>query len=313
MTGNTFYFNWEVDCMIWLQAHLGTIGTSIAKVFTFFGEELVFVVIFGILYWCLDKKAAKTIGIPLVIALIVNPMIKNIALRRRPYLDHSGIRCLKPVTSKADINDIAAQGYSFPSAHAMNSVIIYGGLYSLVRNRILRALTVILPVLVGLSRVALGVHYPTDVLAGWGLGILILFLAPYVQKNVKNENLFHLIVFLVAATGIFFCHTDDYFAGLGVMAGLFLAIPFEERFVSFEGTDRIAVGVLRVAAGFALEAGLSYLTKMPFSKDFLESGTLSANLVRSARYTVIMFILFAIYPMLFKYIDRVFRKPDAGS
>lgn len=292
------------------QAHP---NTPAAKVFTFFGEELVFVVIFRVMYWCLDKKAAKRIGIPLVIALIINPMIKNLALRRRPYLDHSGIRCLKPVESRADINDIAAQGYSFPSAHSMNSVVIYGSLYSLIQKKIIRVLTVILPVLIGLSRVALGVHYPTDVLAGWGLGLLILFLVPYVQKNVRNENLFHLILFLAASLGIFFCHTDDYFAGLGVMAGLFLAIPFEERFVSFEETDHIATCILRVAAGFALEVALSFLTKMPFSKEFLESGTLSANLVRSARYTVIMFVLFAIYPLLFKYMDRVTRKPEAGT
>lgn len=313
MTGNTFCFEWEVAFIVWLQTHAGNFGAQAAKGITILGEEFVFVVIFGILYWCLDKKAAKSIGTTLVIALIVNPMIKNIALRRRPYMDHSEIRCLSPVSRKADIHDIAVQGFSFPSAHSLNSVVIYGSLRSLFQNRFLRALTVILPVLIGISRVVLGVHYPTDVLAGWGLGLLILFLVPYVTKNVKNENLFRLIVFLVSALGIFYCRTNDYFTGLGIMAGLFLAIPVEERYVSFEGSRHAAACVLRVVIGLALELALSFLTKMPFSKEFLESGTLPAYLVRTGRYAVIMFTLFAIYPMLFKYIDRVSGKKDAAA
>ena len=76
MTGNTFYFHWEVTLMIWLQAHLGTAGAKIAEVITCLGEEVVYILIFGILYFCLNKKAAKDIGKGLVIALVANPMIK---------------------------------------------------------------------------------------------------------------------------------------------------------------------------------------------------------------------------------------------
>lgn len=310
MTGNTFYFHWEVTLMIWLQAHLGTAGAKIAEVITCLGEEVVYILIFGILYFCLNKKAAKDIGKGLVIALVANPMIKNIALRRRPYFDHPQIRCIRPVKKGADLYDIAAQGYSFPSGHAMYSMEIYGSLYFLCKNRALRVLTAVLPVLIGISRVALGVHYPTDVLGGWAIGLLILLLFPVVKEKTGNENLFHLVVFAVSALGIFYCRTNDYFTALGVMGGFYLAIPIEERFVSFEDTDRMAARILRVAGGIAAAAVLSTLTKMPFSGAFLESGTLAACLVRTARYAVLVFVLFAVYPMCFPLIDKVTGKRD---
>ncbi|HAP08492.1 MAG TPA: phosphoesterase [Planctomycetaceae bacterium] len=75
---------------------------------------------------------------------------------------------------------LARGSTSFPSAHAMMSVIVYGSIGLLlsarVRDRHLQRLFTVSPlllsVLVGISRVFMGVHYPTDVLAGWALGLL---------------------------------------------------------------------------------------------------------------------------------------------
>jgi undecaprenyl-diphosphatase len=74
--------------------------------------------------------------------------------------------------------------YSFPSGHALNSMAIYGTAAMLTARRLSRraarwalvALGVGLPLLIGISRSYLGVHWPTDVLAGWcaGLGCALL-------------------------------------------------------------------------------------------------------------------------------------------
>lgn len=74
-------------------------------------------------------------------------------------------------------------GFSFPSGHTLTSLIFYGALILLLSQyysfenkavRIAHGLCAIYIILVGFSRIYLGVHYPTDVLASWFLGILIL-------------------------------------------------------------------------------------------------------------------------------------------
>ena len=87
---------------------------------------------------------------------------------------------------------LARGATSFPSAHAMMSVIVYGSIGLLlsarVRDRHLQRLFTIFPLLlsglVGISRVFMGVHYPTDVLAGWALGLLWTWAAFRLRERV---------------------------------------------------------------------------------------------------------------------------------
>ena len=93
--GNTFYFDWEVGLMQWIQSWLGPVGTAIASVFSEMGEQLVCVAVLGFLYWCWEKEYGKYVGLNVLVGITLNPMIKNIFVRRRPYFDHEWIKCLK--------------------------------------------------------------------------------------------------------------------------------------------------------------------------------------------------------------------------
>ena len=179
--GNTFYFNWEVLLEIWLQSHLPGPVLSLISFFSAFGEEILMIGILGIFYWCLDKETGLYIGVNIVMGGVWHPLLKNIALRRRPYFDHEGIDLLRPLDAHADLYDIQAQGYSFPSGHSTNGPAVYGSLARRVKKRRICVLAVLLTFLIGFSRVAVGAHYPTDVLAGWSLGLVIIFLVPWLR------------------------------------------------------------------------------------------------------------------------------------
>jgi len=297
--GATFYFAWEVALMQWLQSGMNQIGILLASVLTMLGEEGTIVAILGFLYWCYDKKFGKFIGTNIVLGITLNPMLKNVVLRRRPYFDNPEIRCLKQV-KPGDPYDISVQGFSFPSGHSMNSAIIYGTLPVYKKNRLLTIGAFLLPFLIGISRVLLGVHYPTDVLTGWGVGAVTVLLLSFLQRKVKNIHVLHLILFLLSIPGIFFCKTTDYFSAIGIMGGFFLADLFEEKVVTFENTKKVLPCILRMAIGFGMYFALNTLLKLPFPKDFLQAKTMAAFLVRSVRYLIVSFVILGLYPMLFK-------------
>ena len=204
--GNAFYFDWEVAAQAWLNNSIADnkILTEIVSFFTMFGEELVLIAVLGFLYWCYDKKFGKFVGTNILVGLVLLPMLKNIFFRRRPYFDHESIKILKPVDSSADIYDISAQGYSFPSGHTTTATPIYGGLAvsTWKKLRWISVLCIICIAITGFSRNYLGVHTPQDVLVGltegalalWGMAVLF----KYLEKHPEKENIF-------LAAGIVFC------------------------------------------------------------------------------------------------------------
>jgi len=308
LTGSTFFFDWEVALMVWLQAHLGAVGTAIASFLSMFGEQLVCVAVLGFLYWCYDKEFGKFVGLNVLTANVLNPMIKNIFIRRRPYFDHPEIQCLKPVEKGADIYDISAQGYSFPSGHSSNAVTVFSSLPLYKRNKWLTVIGVVLPLLVGVSRFCLGVHYPTDVLCGWLLGLVVILVVPVLYRRIKNRWLFFALLLAVSIPGFFYCKSSDYFTSFGMLVGFMAAMVFEEKCVRFENTRSPLRCVLRIVGGVAVYFGLNVLLKLPFPKVFLDSGTMAAYCVRALRYMVVTFVTIGVYPMIFRRMDRVFKK-----
>ena len=162
--------------------------------------------------------------------------------------------------------------------------------------------------LVGLSRAVTAMHYPTDILAGWALGLIVAWICLTLEKKVKNEWTRHLILLAVSLPGVFFVRTDDYFTSLGLLIGLIAAIRFEEKFVRFSDTRNVFAMILRLIGAFAIYYVMNTLLKLPFSKDFLTGGTLPAFLTRTARYALIIFTIIGIWPMAFPLFEKIGRR-----
>jgi len=112
---------------------------------------------------------------------VANYAMKNLFLRPRPDI----VPHLRDVTTT-----------SFPSGHAMESAIIYltlgAMLMRLAERRVTKmyciGIAVLLTLLVGISRVYLGVHYPTDVIAGWMFGFFWASLCWLVAQRFERET-----------------------------------------------------------------------------------------------------------------------------
>ena len=301
IVSNSFFFTWEVALIEWIQSWLGGFGTTLASFFSMFGETLMCVVVLGFLYWCWDKELGKKVGLVVLLGNVINPMIKNVVRRNRPYMDHESIECLKPIEKDADIMDIAAQGYSFPSGHSSNSVAVFTSTAFFEKgHKWLNWIAVLFPLLCGISRFCLGVHYPTDVLCGWILGLAIIALVDLLLKKVKDNRVLFGILLVITLPGLLWCRSNDYYTGLGMLIGFGFASVFEEKYVNFENTRSFLWSIVRLACGGAVFFGLNALLKLPFSSEFLDSGTMGALLVRAARYAVVIFVDMGVYPMAFR-------------
>lgn len=158
--------------------------TSLMKFFTFLGSPIVVIIITLLAVTYLKKKRfsleSYLVATSLAGTRILNELFKQIFRRNRP-----------------DVNRLVeAAGFSFPSGHAMVSTALYGLLaYLLWKNsvghplRLLTAYALILTVLLtGISRIYLGVHYPSDVMAGFAAGGACLALSVTVYTNGHKNN-----------------------------------------------------------------------------------------------------------------------------
>ena len=151
-------------------------ATPIAKNITQLGGAIFLVVLSTILLIVIkDKKIGLCIWINLAVSAILNQILKHIIQRPRP----------------TEFRIIDESGYSFPSGHSMVSTAFYGFLiyliYKKVKNKYLKWTLIsflsILILLIGISRIYLGVHYTSDVLAGFLISISYLIVFISIIKN----------------------------------------------------------------------------------------------------------------------------------
>lgn len=163
--------------------------TSVIKFITHIGDTITITVICLLLIAI--PVTRKTIALPVssgvIISVLLNFILKNIFARQRPNI----------------LRLIAMDGYSFPSGHAMVNATLYCLFiyltYRYINNKNTRALIttfcVLLILLIGFTRIYLGVHYAIDVIAGWIMGFAVsvfvycMFLSWNSKKGLQKLNI----------------------------------------------------------------------------------------------------------------------------
>lgn len=135
------------------------------KLISFLGTEDFFMFVLPVLYWCLDSRLGIRVAFILMFSTCTNHALKLVFHGPRPYWYSPEVRGLASESS-----------FGVPSGHSQNSMSIWGMLAAGIRKWWAWLGAALIILLVGLSRLYLGVHFPHDVLLGWLLGGLLLWL-----------------------------------------------------------------------------------------------------------------------------------------
>ncbi len=167
----------EGNFLLWVQQFLRQEWmTPFWKMITFLGDRGWFWIALGL--GLLLFKETRRAGTAVLLALLINALITNVTLkpliaRIRPY---EAIEGLMPLVGPQ-------RDFSFPSGHASASFAAATACWKLLPGKYGKPL-LILAALIAFSRLYLGVHYPTDVIAGVAIGVFAAWAAVNVRKAV---------------------------------------------------------------------------------------------------------------------------------
>ncbi|MCH5156269.1 MAG: phosphatase PAP2 family protein [Clostridiales bacterium] len=302
--GNTWYLPFENNFILWFQglAGKGSFLYYLMNFISMFGEEMILVGIVGLIYWGFDKRRGEKIGFMMISAVVFNPLIKGIVRRTRPFDSGVGIENFRDV-----------DGYSFPSGHSSGSASTFVGTAVVYKDRKYKwliACAVIIPVLVALSRTYLGAHYPTDVVCGLVLGVGIVFLVDFLYRVIPNKYWMYGGMLIIGIAGFFYCTESDFFTGYGILLGFVCGILFEEKVTKFDNTKVWWRIILRVLVGGGLFLGLNEVTKLVVGGIYptYEQNVWFEHIFRALRYSVVVFLVIGVYPLLFAQAEKLWRK-----
>jgi len=147
----------------WLQGISPSLDGFMQGV-TFLGTIEFYILLIPALFWSIDQSLGLRVLFILILTDIPASYLKQLLHEPRPYW----------------IGDVKAMGdewsYGIPSSHASNTLTVWSLIALQMKKRWMWVITVLFLLLIGLTRPYLGMHFPQDVLGGWLLGLLILFL-----------------------------------------------------------------------------------------------------------------------------------------
>lgn len=166
-----YALTWEIWLILKMQ-DMADCLIPVMKFFTCLGNPEAYLIFIALVYWSVDRKLGLRLAIFLPFVVSLNSILKQAVHAPRPYWVDPNIDAIK-----------VANGFGMPSGHAQASTIYLYAANCLKRGWIW-LVTIAVVFMVGWSRVYLGVHFATQVLAGWMIGIVVLILFARYEKNV---------------------------------------------------------------------------------------------------------------------------------
>jgi membrane-associated phospholipid phosphatase len=317
-------YRWGIELIHGIQRIQSPGFTAFVKSFTALGTELLYVPALLLLFWCADEKKGARLGFIMILSTFFNGFFKELLKQPRPF-------ALEPSVGLA-----FEPSYGIPSGHAQLSLcfalplaIWASGLGPTRRNNGASAIRIgaalFIPC-IAFTRLYLGVHFPTDILAGWLLGGVVLglwfLLEPRTTPLLEAGGLrCRLITVALVAIGMNALYPQDRTLGslfLGFGAGYAL---MRKHFPFSAASGPAPVRLLRYALGLAGGALIYLGLKMAFpggdslfsSLPYWGASSPYHGLGRFLRYGLTGFWASALAPRLFLRLRLAERLPAAGE
>jgi len=249
-------WQWGLDFIRTVQLVHGPVLDAIFKAVTFLGEEEFFILLLPLVIWCVDFAGGVRLGFAFLLSPYVNAVLKDWFADPRPFE-------LDPTVKR---HDTGVEGYGLPSGHSQSAVVLWGAIAAGFRKTWLWIVAILLMVLIGFSRVYLGVHFPTDVLGGWTVGAVMLVvyvvLEPRIETWLERAGLgVQLLLAVVAPLVLLLLHpTDSTASPMAVLMGVGVGVALTRRIGSFSAAGPLWQRAVRFLVGviglFVLYLGL---------------------------------------------------------
>lgn len=254
------FLEWGVNVVLWLQQFSPAFDVFF-KSLTFFGDKEFYLLFLPLIYWCIDRRAGARLLFLLLVSVFINSAVKVFVNQPRPFHYDSRVKQI-----------VEAYGGGLPSGHTQNTVALWGCLAHRFRNKLLWILAGILIIGVPLSRIYLGVHFPTDIIGGYVLGILLLlgfiWLVPRAEAWITDKGIkWQLgLAFMVPLVLIFISPGGDRdcLTAVSALWGFAVGMVLERRWIRFCAAGVWWKRTLRFLLGLVLLFGLWMSLRLGF-------------------------------------------------
>lgn len=305
-----------MEILYWLESIRNPVLDTIMTFFTFFGEELVFMLLALTVFWCVDKKEGYYLLFIGFFGTALNQFLKLLCRIPRPWIKDPNFTIVESARE-------SATGYSFPSGHTQNAAGTLGGIARWSKNKWLRLVCTATLLLTGVSRMYLGVHTIWDVTVSLLLSAALIFIFyPVVKKAAENPKGMYVLLgcmVIVALAFVLYANCTNFpadidphnlyegrknsFSLLGALLGFCAAYPIEKNYIRFPERAVWWAQLIKLLGGLAGLLAFKEGLKILFNA--LNFTWLGANAIR---YFAMVFFAAAIWPLIFKPLSKLGRK-----